>query len=192
MIGQEQNLCKPRLSGVSQVYRPRLSCTFRFVRVSTTGLYVGVATCIHTRLHQHGWPPHCPRLACQDGRVLLGFPVLGESALRSRVQRWPCVLELGHRLSLVAVVRSADQRLATQVYRNKCSCQKKTPGITDRGQKLLARLKARLARVGVPQPGRFTKESEEPGFPHPHAITHDLGMQTYQNCIWQYCQITHR
>lgn len=69
---------------------------------------------------------------------------------------------------------------------------KKTPGTTDRGQKLLARFKARLARVGVPQPGRFTKESEEPGFPHPHAITHHLGMQTYQKCIWQYCQIAHR
>lgn len=143
-VGQEQILCKPP--------------SFRGV--------IGIAPCIHTRLHQHGWPPHCPRLACQDGRVLLGFPVLGESALRSRVQRWPCVLALGHRLSLVAVVRSADQRLAIAIIQEQ-TVAKKDPRHHRPGESCWLASKARLREIRgySPSQGRFTKESEGQAFP---------------------------
>jgi hypothetical protein len=53
----------------------------------------------------------------------------------------PCVLELGHRLSLVAVVRSADQRLAIAIIQEQ-TVAKKRPPASPTGGKLLARLKS--------------------------------------------------
>ena len=69
----------------------------------------------------------------------------------------PCVLELGHRLSLVAVVRSADQRLAIAIIQEQ-TVAKKDPG-TETGESCWLASKARLARnQGVlTQPRRFTE-----------------------------------
>lgn len=93
--------------------------------------------------YQHGWTGCIPLLAVRN------MPL---SPLTC-----PCVLELGHRLSLVAVVRSADQRLAIAIIQEQ-TVAKKDPG-TETGESCWLASKARLARnQGVlTQPRRFTE-----------------------------------